>query len=106
MPRDIRLDVVNYILLLVNLINFFSLHFVFWQCMISVSIQRAIFVVIRHKIYMEPIAASTIFDTVLNLCWMAITLSITHFVITSAGLLFIEADILRQGNEGLLNSLD
>ena len=55
---------------------------------------------------MEPIEGQTIFDTVFNLCWLAATLAICHFVIASAGFLFIEADILRQGNEELLNSLD
>ena len=37
---------------------------------------------------------------------LALTLWMGHLVITSVGLIFVESDILRNGNEELLNSLE
>ena len=37
--------------------------------------------------------------------WTSLTLVIAYIIITSAGLLFVEAEILRYGNEHILDSL-
>ena len=55
---------------------------------------------------MEPLDANLIVETLFAFFWLFTTLTICHFVITSAGFLFIEAEILREGNEDLLNNLD
>ena len=55
---------------------------------------------------MEPIEVNTAIDSFFSIFWLFATLIICHFVISSAGFLFVEAEILRQGNEELLNSLD
>ena len=42
----------------------------------------------------------------LNLGFMLASMILGHGVITSAGFLFTDADILRQGNEQLLDDLE
>ena len=37
---------------------------------------------------------------------MFAVMSMSHLVISAAGILYVEAEILRQGNEELLDSLD
>ena len=48
MPRDINLNTVNYILLLVNGLNFCALCYNFWVSLITACMQRIVFVIIRN----------------------------------------------------------
>ena len=55
---------------------------------------------------MEPIDQSAITSSLYALLWMFAVMSMSHLVISAAGILYVEAEILRQGNEELLDSLD
>ena len=55
---------------------------------------------------MEPFNSEVIFDASFALLWIFATLAICHCVISAAGLHFCEAEILKIGNEELLDSLD
>ena len=43
--------------------------------------------------------------TFFDMVWISITVLIVHTIITFAGLLFVEAEILRCGNDDILDSL-
>ena len=38
--------------------------------------------------------------------WQSLNLLIAHLTITKVGMIFVEAEILREGNESLLNELE
>ena len=42
----------------------------------------------------------------MNICWQALNLWICHLTITKVGMIFIDAEILRAGNEKVLNELE
>ena len=46
-----------------------------------------------------------VIKTFFNMLWITSSSLLAHLVITSAGLLFVEAEILRRGNENVLDSL-
>ena len=106
MPRDIGIDTVSYILLLVTGINFFSFYYDFWVCLFTACIQRILFALIRSQIFMEDLDFKAVIDTLISFVWILVTLSICHITISAAGFLFVEAEILRKGDEELLDSLD
>ena len=42
----------------------------------------------------------------ISMAWHSFNLWICHICITKVGMIFVEAEILRQGNEELLNNLE
>ena len=54
----------------------------------------------------EPFTGDVIMRCCLNILFQAFTLWIIHICITKTGLIFVDAEILRGGNEQLLNQLE
>ena len=55
---------------------------------------------------MEHFNFKAVIDISISFVWILLTLSICHITISTAGFLFVEAEILRKGDEELLDSLD
>ena len=53
----------------------------------------------------EKSVGEAIIKTFFNMLWITSSSLLAHIVITMAGLLFVEAEILRCGNENILDSL-
>ena len=64
-----------------------------------------IFTAIRRTVYDDDINGGAVLGCFFNILWNSITLLCAHVVITSAGLLFVEAEMLRCGNDHILDSL-
>ena len=64
-----------------------------------------IFTAIRRIVYDDDINGGAVLGCFFNILWNVLTMLCAHVVITSAGLLFVEAEILRCGNDHILDSL-
>ena len=54
----------------------------------------------------EPITGSVLVQCLMNMAWQSFNLWVCHVCITKVGMIFVEAEILRTGNEQLLNNLE
>ena len=88
------------------MVNFFSLYYDFWAAIFASALSRVLFVVIRSTIFQEEFTTGIVIESFVNMVWVFFGLSFVHIIITGAGYLYTEADILKQGNEQLLESFD
>ena len=56
--------------------------------------------------YNEPFDGEVIIKCLMNMIWQSLNLLVAHLTITKVGMIFVEAEILREGNESLLNELE
>ena len=93
-------------MLLLCLINFFAYSYDFLPNFIAANLTSVVFTVIVVNLYEYDIGLDeAVVKTFSNMIWISTTLLIAHVIITAAGLLFVEAEILRCGNEHILDSL-
>ena len=104
MPRDYGTMQVN-IFMTNNVMNFCLLYYDFWPSSICMVLSQAVQMVIIAVVYEETITAGTVGMTIAAMVWQFGNLFLCHLIINSVGMLFVEADILRSGNEHLLNNL-
>ena len=60
----------------------------------------------RAVFYAEPLDGKLIFATFSGMIMLTINLLVFHLIITKVGMIYVEAEILRTGNEELLNNLE
>ena len=60
----------------------------------------------RHAFFEEPIDSEAIFTCVFNMIVAAMNIWGIHMVVTKWGMIFVDAEVLRTGNEQLLNNLE
>ena len=60
----------------------------------------------RVVFYAEPFDGKLIFATISGMFMLSINLLVFHLIITKVGMIYVEAEILRTGNEELLNNLE
>lgn len=104
MPRDYGTMQVN-IFMTNNLMNFCLLYYDFWPSSICMVLSQAVQMIIISVVYEKPITAGDVGMTIAAMIWQFTNLLLCHLIINSMGMLFVEADILRTGNEQLLNNL-
>ena len=64
------------------------------------------FTVITLHLYKFDVSLEeAVIKTFFNMLWITLSSLLAHIVITMAGLLFVEAEILRCSNENILDSL-
>ena len=105
LPRDINLETLNFLLLLLTTLNFFSMAYDYWPNLVACSISQVIFTAIRASVYNDELNGDAVLGCFFNILWSVLVTLCAHVVITSAGLLFVEAEILRQGNDSILDGL-
>ena len=60
----------------------------------------------RAVFYAEPIGGREIFIAVSTMLILSLNLLVFHLIMSKVGMIYCEAEILRTGNEELLNSLE
>ena len=60
----------------------------------------------RTQFYEEPVTSQVLFEMVSNMILVMGNCFIVYLAVTKFGIYYMECDILRQGNENLLNNLD
>jgi RsiW-degrading membrane proteinase PrsW (M82 family) len=66
--------------------------------LVPVYIKRAVF-------HQEP-AAELASSCVLTMLWLSMNLMIIHLVISKVGMIYTDAEVLREGNDQTLNNLE
>ena len=104
-PYPVSNNVRMFIVLLNVVINFTTDYFHFLPSML-ISCSQFILVAINRSVYFEePLidlligSLGNVFATIVN-CW------VVHIAITLVGWRVVEANILRQGNDQILNNLE
>ena len=60
----------------------------------------------RAAFYGEPVDSAVVLACLTNMISMSFICWATHIAITNCGMIAVEAEILRQGNDELLNDLE
>ena len=60
----------------------------------------------RAVFYAEPVGGAEIFGLLASMFIMTNSLLVVHVIITKVGMIYADAEILRTGNEELLNNLE
>ena len=60
----------------------------------------------RTAFYDEPVDGEALSNLLISCIWQTINLLIIHLIITKWGLIFVESEILREGNNQVLDDLD
>ena len=86
---------------------YFSLdYFHFWPTAIFCSAVSITNGVAKGYLYSNQMSNIVSYEVILNVLTNFLTQTIIHIIINAAGMLFVEAELLRVGNETLLNDLD
>ena len=96
-----------FFLQVLMILKFLHLYFSWWSsfiacllCMVIQTVGRSIFTVD------EPLNQENITIVIIYSLIFSLALFIVHLVVTKTGYLYIETEILREGNESLLNNLE
>ena len=106
LPYDVSNNISQWIRLLMTIINFLLDYFHFVPALIFVTLQFVINMAARHAFFEEPIDSEAIFTCVFNMIVAAMNIWGIHMVVTKWGMIFVDAEVLRTGNEQLLNNLE
>ena len=81
------------------------LYFDWWPCLIFSLLTQVIQLAGRTVFYNEPLNGEAITNTLITMLYMAFNLLTIHLIITKWGLIYVESEIVREGNTMLLNDL-
>ena len=106
MPYDIEWDFymwgVSY-----KVMYYFALYyFDFWPSLLCSAAYLVLQLVIKRVVYEDPIDFETAIQIIPWLSYCLLFCIIMHMIVNKVGLLYVEAEIIRTGNEQLLNDLD
>lgn len=104
LPRDYG-DMQLKLLMANNIMNFSLLYFSFWPsaiCMLSTQVFQA---ASSTFVYGKEFSNEILIECIFGLLWQLFNFAIVHAIVSFVGMLYVEASILRNGNEKLLNDL-
>lgn len=93
----------------VNLLTqfFFVLdYFHFWPTAVACSVVSITNGVAKGYLYSNQLSNIVTYEIVFNVMSNFFNIFFSHIVITACGMLFVNAELLRQGNDALLDGLD
>ena len=93
-------------MLLTNVINFFTDYFHFMPAVIVLCMQFPVVVASRAAFFDETVTAKVIILCLTNMLISGALMWGMHIAITNCGMIAVEAEILRSGNDMLLNNLE
>ena len=103
--KDVKREAENYNTIFIIFIYYLGCHFDFWVSFIGTFLTQFGFIVVEIMLYEATIwNASKMFSV--NMVMLLANLLVTHAVINSAGLLFSDAEVLREENDQLYNDLE
>ena len=104
LPRDYG-DMEFNVLSSDNVMNFALLYYDFWPSIVAFAAPSVFQSMMSVKHYGTPADATLYMSSILGAVWQVLNFFMLHFVITSVGLLFVWAELMRGGNEQILNNL-
>ena len=106
LPFDITWTVASLIRLLITEVNLITDYFDWWPSLVCTLLQYPILGAARAMFYNEPVDVKFFFFITSSMLVSALFSWITHVSIMKLNFIFIEAEVLREGNEQLLNNLE
>ena len=107
LPQNMNLEDALAYTVLTNFVTFLFDFFHWWPSLIASSLLIVAEFAGRSLMYDEPLnQSSNIATCIIIICWQALSLWPIQLCITKVGMIFVEAELLRTGNEQLLNQLD
>ena len=106
LPFDINLATATLIRVLVTLVNFQSDYFHFWPSLVCILLQFPFMAIMNAEFNNLPRDQGFYSKIVSDMIVQAVLIWICHLFITKAGMIFVEVEVLRDGNEQLLNNLE
>ena len=96
----------NYLIyqMLINYIDFWLNYFHFWPSLATSFLTQICFYAARNIFYDDSISEIIVFG-IFSIPWHLLNLLFIHLVITKVGMLYAETEVLRVGNEQVLDSL-
>ena len=104
LPRDFG-DMQSKLSNTNNVMNFCLLYFDFWPNCLTMSSLPILQLATNSFVYDKKITGSGLGESIAATGWQFFSLLMCHMVINAVGLIFVDADINRSGNEQLLNDL-
>ena len=98
LPRDYG-DMEFNVLSSDNVMNFALLYYDFWPSVVASAAPSVFQSMMSVKHYGTPADASLYMSSIAGTVWQFFNFFMLHFVITSVGLLFVWAELMRGGNE-------
>ena len=99
LPLDISAEILN-LLKLVSLVTQFMVgYFNFWVDTLLVMLVPVMNLASRNLFHNEPIEQSSIVATILTMLMLGVFCWLMHLCITQVGMYYVQAEILRIGNE-------
>ena len=98
LPRDYG-DMQLKLLMANNIMNFALLYFSFWPsviCMLSTQVFQA---ASETFVYGKDFSDEILIECIFGLLWQLFNMAIIHAIVSFVGMLYVEASILRNGNE-------
>lgn len=106
LPSDITQAAATLIRVLVTTLNFISDYFDFLPSLICIILQYPVMAGFHAAFYNLPTDGTFFGGMILNMITSAVSIWMCHICITKIGMIFVEAEVLREGNEQLLNNLE
>ena len=95
MVSDVPRSAINLIMLLKTTMFFYNLYYELKPSLVALFLSQAAYSVIHYFIYNEAVEEA-LTDFFIMTFWLLIAVLIAHIVVTAAGFLFTEAEILRE----------
>ena len=91
--------------ILVGYMTFWLSYFEWWPSFICSLLVLVPFALARIEFYHESVALLSV-QLVVYMIWHAMNLLFIHIIITKVGMLYADTEVLRSGNNQLLDDLD
>ena len=82
-----------------NIVLFFTTYFNFWLSAVCGTGYLTLLFVVKRVVYEEPIDNEAVLQTFPIIIYYFAAITMIHITINQIGLLYIEAEILRTGND-------
>mmetsp|Transcript_7417 Transcript_7417/g.8969 ORF Transcript_7417/g.8969 Transcript_7417/m.8969 type:complete len:113 (-) Transcript_7417:2337-2675(-) len=83
---------------------FWLSYFHFWQDLAATNLSLISFYL--NRLYLQADSGTEVILAIAYLPWHNLNLFIIHTVLTKMGMLYVEAEVLRNGNDQLLDNLE
>lgn len=105
LPTRTQLSRDATLMLLGNYMVFVMSYFKFLPSLIMVEVCLVPFFVFRYVFYYEE-PSSLVQAAIFYMLNILLAFTFMHIIVTKVGMIFVEAEVLREGNEKLLDNLD
>ena len=106
LPWNVSWTVACLIRLLVTIVNFVTDYFDFWPSLICLQLQYPVMSIFHSLFHNERVDGQFFAQMFTNMIICSLCVWVAHLSLAKCGMIYCEAEVLRDGNEQLLNNLE